>query len=363
MIIMDLYGGITLIIELSMIVTIFSCLISSGYSKVKKILSILLCLNIMICALCEYLGVMFNSHSEYKNYHTTVKWIELSLAPITGILPGFILERNTDKPTKLQFCVIAIFVLNLILETVSAFTGIIFKVDSNSIYSHGPCYFLYAITYFISVIYFLYSGFKVYVHKRLRFLIPMFALTIFIVISFVIQLVNKDLKIDWLTIAIGVIFVFKFNGDMLANTDSLTHLFNKAHFDNTLKNASKEVSIIFFDVDSFKEINDTYGHTKGDEILVKIASLLMDVYSKYGIVYRYGGDEFAVILRNPKYTDMLNKKFGELVEEAKKEDELFPYVSYGSSLYNPYGGIVVDAIDEADRKMYEQKRDRKAIEG
>ncbi len=359
---MDLYGGITLIIELSMIVTIFSCLISSGYSKVKKILSILLCLNIIICASCEYLGVIFNSRSEYRNYHILVKWLELSLAPIAGILPGFILERNNDKPTKSQICIIVILIINLILETVSAFTGIIFKVDNNSVYTHGPCYFLYTVTYFIAVIYFLYSGFKVYVHKRLRFLIPMFALTIFIVISIIIQLINKDLKLDWLTIAIGVIFVFKFNGDMLANTDSLTHLFNKAHFDNTLKNTSKEVSIIFFDVDSFKEINDTYGHTKGDEILVKISSMLMDVYSKYGIVYRYGGDEFAVILRNPKYTDMLNKKFSELVEEAKREDELFPYVSYGTSLYNPYGGIVVDAIDEADRKMYEQKRDRKALE-
>lgn len=358
---LDLYGGITLIIELSMVVTIFSCLISSGYSKSKKILSLLLCLNIMICAFCEYLGVIFDSKKEYKDLHIWAKWFELSLAPIAGILPGFILERNTNKPTKLQIFVIIILVINLTLETVSAFTGIIYKVDSNSVYSHGPCYFLYTITYFIAVIYFLYSGFKVYVHKRLRFLIPMFALTVFIVISIIIQLVNKDLKLDWLTIAIGVIFVFKFNGDMLANTDSLTHLFNKAHFDNTLKNTSKEVSLVFFDVDSFKEINDTYGHTKGDEILVKTSAILMDVYSKYGIVYRYGGDEFAVILRNPKYTDKLNELFDEKVAEAKSEDTLFPYISYGTSVYNPYGGIVVDAIDEADRKMYEQKRNRKMI--
>ncbi len=358
---MGMYGGITLIIELAMIVTIFSCVISSGYSQGKKILSVLLCINIMICAFCEYLGISLDGNKDYSALHTLAKWLELSLAPVTGLLPAFILDRNKTNNTKSQICMIIVVIINILLESVSAFTGFIFSVDSNGVYSHGPCYFIYAVVYFIAILYFLYSGFKVYVHKRMCFLVPMIALTTFLIISVLIQLINKDLKIDWLTIAIGVIFVFKFYGDLLANTDSLTYLFNKAHFDNTLKNTNKEVAIIFFDVDKFKEINDTYGHTEGDKILIKIADLLMDVYSRYGYVYRYGGDEFTVVLRDPKKANVLNQIFEDKVNEVKASYEDFPDISYGTSVYNPRSCLVVDAIDEADRLMYEQKRERKGL--
>ncbi|HEY9887030.1 MAG TPA: diguanylate cyclase, partial [Candidatus Obscuribacterales bacterium] len=90
----------------------------------------------------------------------------------------------------------------------------------------------------------------------------------------------------------------------LANIDGLTQIANRRFFDHTLEQewhrlgiAQKPLSLIFCDVDFFKNYNDTYGHQIGDECLQKIAKLLtQSVRASTDLVARYGGEEFAIIL-------------------------------------------------------------------
>jgi len=91
----------------------------------------------------------------------------------------------------------------------------------------------------------------------------------------------------------------------LVTTDSLTSTYNRYMFDLTL---DKEIaiaqryhyalSLIFFDIDSFKQINDQYGHYAGDSILKELASVSSHAIRKSDTLYRWGGDEFIIILRN-----------------------------------------------------------------
>jgi len=88
-----------------------------------------------------------------------------------------------------------------------------------------------------------------------------------------------------------------------ATRDWLTGLRNRRYFEETLADHisaatryNRDLSLVLFDLDDFKQINDTYGHAAGDEALRNFADLLKSVARKADIACRYGGDEFAVIL-------------------------------------------------------------------
>ena len=87
--------------------------------------------------------------------------------------------------------------------------------------------------------------------------------------------------------------------------DPLTGLNNRAALDNDLEQEldfanrhNLALSIIILDLDNFKDINDTYGHIAGDDVLKKLAICMAECIRRSDIIYRYGGEEFVVLLRN-----------------------------------------------------------------
>lgn len=86
-----------------------------------------------------------------------------------------------------------------------------------------------------------------------------------------------------------------------ANTDNLTNLLRRDPFINEVKkhlNYKTNLALLIIDIDDFKNINDTYGHNIGDEILIKVSESLKTMVSDKGITCRLGGDEFIIALIN-----------------------------------------------------------------
>ncbi len=88
----------------------------------------------------------------------------------------------------------------------------------------------------------------------------------------------------------------------MAYTDSLTHIYNRLHFAHFLdaeidkvKRYGGTFSIIFFDLDHFKEVNDNFGHLAGDEVLEKITEIVSKANRSADIFARYGGEEFIIL--------------------------------------------------------------------
>ena len=143
-----------------------------------------------------------------------------------------------------------------------------------------------------------------------------------------------------------------------ANTDTLTGLYNRRYFEDFVQNnATKPMTLIYMDLDRFKEINDNFGHKRGDEILKKTATFISEIFPD-GIAARLGGDEFTVIMEKQitekevqKRCEELNKKICTLIRAS----DLQISISYGISATD--GSRNTDELlREADKRMYEHKR-------
>ena len=146
-----------------------------------------------------------------------------------------------------------------------------------------------------------------------------------------------------------------------AEHDSLTDLLNRGSFDkilNIYENGDRPFAMILVDVDTFKSVNDTYGHAIGDEILKKVAGLLKNAFRSIDYVCRIGGDEFAVVMvemtSDLQYT--IKDKIKYVNEELAKAEEDVPAVSLSvgvafSDRPNPGDSIFKDA----DKALYEVK--------
>ena len=157
----------------------------------------------------------------------------------------------------------------------------------------------------------------------------------------------------------------------LVRIDSLTGCYNRGYglelLDRQIKLSKRNKSsllLAFLDVDSFKSINDTFGHGEGDQVLKEVTGLFKSTLREIDIICRMGGDEFLLIFPDNSLKDAslirerLNKNLAELNRSLKK-----PYkigLCIGLSEYDPDHPLTMDELIRiADRKMYEEKRKKK----
>ncbi|RZB35025.1 MAG: hypothetical protein SRB1_00793 [Desulfobacteraceae bacterium Eth-SRB1] len=156
-------------------------------------------------------------------------------------------------------------------------------------------------------------------------------------------------------------------------TDSLTALYNRRHFESRLreeisraKRYGHNLSLIMFDIDDFKQCNDILGHQAGDELLKKIGSITKNNIRGTDIPFRYGGDEFAVLLAecDIKGAEAVANKLVEAVSNYPffADNEKIPFrkttISCGVASYSKG---MKDFIGEADKLLYEAKNAGKGL--
>ncbi|MGF6376743.1 diguanylate cyclase (GGDEF)-like protein [Clostridiales Family XIII bacterium PM5-7] len=154
----------------------------------------------------------------------------------------------------------------------------------------------------------------------------------------------------------------------MANFDSLTNLPNRRKlvedFERRIEEATEndKAFVLFFDIDGFKNINDTYGHDAGDEFLINLGKFFSELPMLAGSIYRNGGDEFVGIISGEHATeekvrelvDTIHQRFQQCWPLAK--GDVFCGISAGVSCYPVDGTAAEPLLQNADQAMYKAKK-------
>ncbi len=153
----------------------------------------------------------------------------------------------------------------------------------------------------------------------------------------------------------------------LAITDGLTNLYNSRHFYDQLnlevdriKRYGHSLSLLLFDIDHFKKYNDSYGHLEGDKVLLQLCQIIKSCLRKMDTAYRYGGEEFTVILPETNREEAMF--VAERIRSAVENDKFSPEpgaeikitISVGVTQYAPDEKIS-KFVQRVDKAMYISK--------
>ncbi len=151
--------------------------------------------------------------------------------------------------------------------------------------------------------------------------------------------------------------------DLMAHTDKLTGTVNRHRgielLEHEIKRAKRyehPFSIIYFDIDHFKKINDTYGHATGDTVLIKATETIKRNLRATDTLIRWGGEEFMILLPETTLSDAIHlaKKLREYLEMRSADIPVPITASFGIASWEE-GQSLDTLIHRADTKMYEAK--------
>lgn len=252
--------------------------------------------------------------------------------------------------------------ISIVLLVINIFYPLVFSV-SDGRYQRGFAYIIFLIFAAFYILDSLYLYVKRVKKNGSLKLFPVHIFLIPVILGVVIQAFFVEIAITWTSIAISVTGIMTALKNEIIFTDCLTGLYNREYLEFLHKRACNKkdcwVSGIMIDLNGFKQINDNYGHAEGDLALCIVADLLRKSFSEYGVVTRYAGDEFVIMLNTTD--DQLIQK---IIKSAKKnfvienEKSDKPYqlsASMGYAITNLSNETIDDFMNRIDEQMYQDK--------
>lgn len=252
--------------------------------------------------------------------------------------------------------------ISIVLLVINIFYPLVFSV-SDGRYQRGFAYIIFLIFAAFYILDSLYLYVKRVKKNGSLKLFPVHIFLIPVILGVVIQTFFVEIAITWTSIAISVAGIMTALKNEIIFTDCLTGLYNREYLKFLHKRACNKkdcwVSGIMIDLNGFKQINDNYGHAEGDLALCIVADLLLKSFSEYGVVTRYAGDEFVIMLNTTddqliqKIIESAKKNF---VTENEKNDKLYQLsASMGYAITNLSNETIDDFMNRIDEQMYQDK--------
>ena len=349
---MNLYSAIVLITGLTLAITVSDILSNRLTTREDKRAALIACLIIALPMLAEWVSVSLDgAPAQLRSIHVTAKLLELILAPAIGVAVAF--AYGDAKHPELALTLVA---AHAVFQCLALGFEWVFRVDAENGWQRQELFVIYALVFVLSVAYAFSSvviGGKAYQIG----VDAMLVLTLLLVTAGVwFMLVFPDIRITYLCIALSNLLLYIRHYKIMLQVDAVTGLLNRRCYDVNITDMGSRSVIVLLDIDQFKRVNDTYGHSVGDLCLRSVAQELTAVYGRYGLCYRIGGDEFCVVLHDSlEKLPMLNQLFLARIQRLRERDSRMSGVSMGYAYYDAAASNIRDVIQEADTMLYRNK--------
>ncbi|WP_227396870.1 GGDEF domain-containing protein [Jeotgalibacillus aurantiacus] len=184
------------------------------------------------------------------------------------------------------------------------------------------------------------------------------------VIGMIVQLFDSKLYFSWTTVVLSVLASYTFLESTTTEEDFLTKLYNRQSYESYLKyliEGNRRFSVMLMDLNHFKEINDQYGHQRGDEVLVAFGQILKKTCRKSAFVCRLGGDEFVIVIENDQaHSEKIINDIKQTL--GRSEDPLLQQLTFSYGYHHYQNSMTMDELYAiVDQKMYQFKRAMKTV--
>lgn len=330
-------------------------------------------------AICEYFGVLFDrTGCAPQKIHWFVTYIEFSISPFLAVfLARSCGMKKTIKPMSI------FMTLNVILQTVSLTNGMIFYIDSQSVFCRGTEYWIYIFFCAASFLYILFVFALIGIRTKLRNFLCLLLIASITLIGQGANIIDGSINSGYTSICVTAVLLYIFIQNMLrhmmiekitveqeiSNHDALTKVFSRISFDHKIEELDKKIkdsstdvkfAVCECDLNNLKLINDTFGHDTGDEYIIKCCRTICNFF-KHSPVFRIGGDEFVAIVQNDDFDnfEQIKKELNDFtVSEAGKEGSIIDKKSFSAGFevfdYKKHHSFS-DVFKKADIDMYENK--------
>lgn len=378
---MNYYTSIIIIILLAL--TVLSVLVSENNRMSRKKKEIFIATNILIAlaAIVEYAGVHIGGNENIsKAVLAVVKAADYTFTPMTaGALIMLMQEQNKKNHTLLS-----VFIGNAVIQAISATQGWMVVIDDQNHYTHGRLYPIYMTFYLLLIIILMIKMLDYGKSFSKQNRISLYASMILVYVGIAIQEVSGgECRVAYLAAAFVSAFLYIHYSEfsqlrldeklteqqVKLSNDPLTGVLSRFAYVEAVETYADgfpdDLVVFLVDINGLKVVNDSIGHEAGDELICGAARCIEASIGRKGQTFRIGGDEFIV------FATMTREQVEEALLELKHETEKWSgtkvdklSLSVGCAFAEEYKEISVEElVKEADKGMYEQKKEYYRISG
>lgn len=291
------------------------------------------------------------------------------IPPATWLLYVIVRLFGSTKKVmkKALFASVPALIMSL-MGLMNIFTDIFFTISADNVYSRIklPC----AIDFAVCAIYMITTAVITVIYRnRLKKYIffPIILFICFPAAGTVIQALFYGVSLMWASTAVAAVLVYMYMQNEISAIDPLTGLYSRSRLEIYLRNRSEKKAPAFsgmmLDIDRFKSINDSFGHSAGDDALITFGALICDCCGKNDFPVRFAGDEFIIIVDSTG-KDAFDSIIGNLNAGIEKlnASKTKPYSLSYSYGYTFFGCVENDTPDSffkrMDSAMYINKNDK-----
>lgn len=250
----------------------------------------------------------------------------------------------------------------LLLLILNFFYPIIFAIDENNVYSRGP---LFMVNNLMELA-FLIDGVLIYWIGRAKSggvkFFPVWQFVWPVVICVCLQNFFYGISTVWVGIAVGFTNITLALQNENIFVDKLTRLYNRYYLERIVGELrhKKNIAIMMLDMNGFKEINDSLGHSQGDDALFTVAEILQSTVGSLGTAIRYAGDEFVIVLNTDREEvaescrERIKKNLTDFNEKGTKKYQLS--ASIGIGIFDLKQNSFDKILEIIDKRMYDDKK-------